>query len=51
MKTWLGAVSAASIALALAASAPAWASVSVFTTAPNDPGRRRGGRQGRRPRR
>ncbi|UAL12583.1 glycosyl hydrolase family 28-related protein [Caulobacter segnis] len=37
MKTWLGAVSAASIALALAASGPVWASVSVFATAPDDP--------------
>jgi hypothetical protein len=37
MKTWLGAASAASIALALVASAPAYASTSVFAAAPDDP--------------
>src|SRR6478752_7682850 len=37
MKTWLGAASAASIALAMMASAPAEASISVFVTAPDDP--------------
>jgi len=36
MKRWL-AMGAASIALAVAASGPAWASTSVFATAPDDP--------------
>ncbi|MBO9707317.1 MAG: SMP-30/gluconolactonase/LRE family protein [Caulobacter sp.] len=37
MKTWLVALGAASIALGTAVTGPAWASVSVFATAPDDP--------------